>query len=227
MRQYLLSDTILQHPLFDGMPEEQVAALFHTSATRSEYARGSVLFSPSHYVRALAFLDTGNALVYKVSQGTHRVLMSRLGPGDAFGMASMFYEGEAYPTEIVAEKECTVWLLPKEALEQAFIEMPLLARNYITLLSERIHFLNRRIEVLAGDDVPTRLLHLLRSLAGPDSHGTLPYSLSQMAELLGIGRASLYRALDALEEQGKLTREGRRFSLQTMPENDQKMEEIP
>ena len=37
----------------------------------------------------------------------------------------------------------------------------------------------------------------------------LPCSLSEFAELLCVGRASLYRTLDAMEEQGRIRRKGR------------------
>ena len=37
----------------------------------------------------------------------------------------------------------------------------------------------------------------------------LPCSLTDFAEMLGVGRASLYRTLDAMEAEGKITRHGR------------------
>ena len=37
----------------------------------------------------------------------------------------------------------------------------------------------------------------------------LPCSLTDFAEMLGVGRASLYRTLDAMEAEGKITRRGR------------------
>lgn len=208
-------DALETNPLFRGFSREQIAALIGPDAAVSEYARGDVIFSPRSFARALGFLITGSALVYKVSSDGRRVLMSRLTPGATFGMATLFTEREPFPTEIHAERACRVLFLPKDWVQAALSTEPRLSSNYISLLSERIHFLNRRIEGLTGDDLSTRLLYVLRSFEGSTADGTftLPYSLSQLAEILGVGRASLYRALDALTDAGVLTHEGRIFKL--------------
>lgn len=213
MRQY--SDVLAQNPLFAGMDAAQVEALVTPGATQAAYRRGEVILGPSSDMRVLGFMLRGSALVYRPGAGATPLLMSRLGPPSAFGMASLF-DAHAQPTEILAEQACRVLLWPKARVEEAFQREPALVSNYIALLSERIHFLNRRIDALAGDDLRTRLLRLLEGLQGTQAAGepfTLPYSLSQLAALLGVGRASLYRTLDALEAEGSLLREGRYMTL--------------
>lgn len=204
-----------QCPLWGGIPESQIDALLQTAPPPEAFSRGEILYGPAADRHALAIVLQGSALVYKTGQPGKRLLMSRLSPGSTFGMATLFYDGAAFPTEIHAEQACTVLFLSKEWLERAFAQAPQLSVNYIRLLSERIHFLNRRIDALSGDDLSARLLRVLQSFA-PDGQeaGTfaLPYSLSQLAETLGIGRASLYRALDALEAGGFIARDGKQFT---------------
>lgn len=203
-------------PLFNGIDAKRIPTLLGASAHIATYRRGEVLCGPAVPFRALSFLIEGSALVYKPSGDGHRILMSRLAQGSTYGMASLFHD-EPFPTEILAEKDTRVLIWPKEAVEAAFAVEPLLPRNYIQLLSERIHFLNQRIETLTGDDLRIRLLRVLYAMQAEtsSSDGTihLPYALSQLAELLGIGRASLYRALDALEAEGTITRRGRTICL--------------
>lgn len=182
-------------------------ALLKDGCETRDYARGDVLFSREACPRSLAFLLSGSALVYKRAGDGKRLLMNRLAPGDVFGMASLFCDAP-YPVEVIAEHAARAFFIGRERLEAAFSAEPCLARNYIALLSERIHFLNRRIEALAGDDVRERLLSVLDGFANGDAF-TLPYSLSQLAEMVGVGRASLYRALDELEREGVLSRDGR------------------
>lgn len=215
MRQYTsFWATLAATPLFQGLPEARVRALVGEEAMPRPFLRGEVLFGPADRAQALAFLLAGSALVHKTGGDGRRMLMSRLTPGDIFGMASLFHE-ETFPTEVRAETAGSVLFLKKAWLETAFSQEPLLPRNYIALLSERIHFLNRRIEAFTGDDAPARLLRVLSGLT-TDPEGkmlVIPYSLSQLAMMLGIGRASLYRAFDALEAAGVLSREGRRVTM--------------
>lgn len=218
-------------PLFAGISAEAIEEYLGGDTQLRRYQRGEVIFSPSRYIRALGFVLEGSALVYKVGEDERRLLMSRLVRDDVFGMASLFYERE-YPTEIVAEHACAVLLWPKERLEAAFSREARLSANYITLLSERIHFLNRRIESLSGDDPAARLLRVLDTLrdeAGArDGMFELSYSLSQLAQMLGIGRATLYRTLDALEAQGTLRRDGKRIAIvrETEPDGWKRLDEI-
>lgn len=220
MRQNL--SILLDNPLFAGHTLAEVDALLDEGAKPVTFARDAVLFGPGH-APALGFILSGSALVYKAGSEEHHLLMSRLPPGEVFGMASLFHEDAPFPTEIRGEQAGTLLLWPRDSVEAALATHPWLSRSYIGLLSGRIHFLNQRIDALTGDDLRTRLLRVLDALhenSGGTGDFTLPFSLSQMAELLGIGRASLYRTLDALQAEGLLTREGKRITYQTKRRNN-------
>lgn len=201
--------------MFRNIPEPQIDALLQTTSPPEAFSRGDILYGPAADRHTLAIIMQGSALVYKAGQQGKRLLMSRLSPGNTFGMATLFYDDAAFPTEIRAEQACDVLFLSKEWLEKAFVQAPQLSINYISLLSGRIHFLNQRIDALSGDDLSMRLLRVLHSFSTDGESTctlTLPYSLSQLAETLGIGRASLYRALDALEAGGLIARDGKQFT---------------
>ncbi len=198
-------------PLFAGLSEARVAALVE-GLTPTDFARGEALYAPDAFPQAIAVVLSGAALVRKVRGDGHRLFLRKLSRGDVFGMASLFGCGEPYPTEIRAESTCRVLFLPKEWLEAAFLREPNLTRNYIALLSERIRFLNRRIETLAGDDMRARAIRMLQDFTREQGRGDtfrLPYPKAMLAEALGVGRASLYRALAALEADGVIKFTGR------------------
>lgn len=209
MRQYSAPDVLRSVPLLQIFSMPALTALVLEKSETRHYKRGDIIFSPQSAERALGFVLLGSALVYKPAP---RMLMSRLVPGQVFGMASLF-GSETHPTEIYADALCSVLFWPRQAVEEAFVAEPALSARYIALLSDRIQFLGRRIDMLSGDDLPMRLLRLLQGLRAPDKPEEgfmLPYTISQLAEMLGVGRASLYRALGALQEKGCLERDGRR-----------------
>lgn len=210
MRQSSALNVLHTVPLLQLLSKPALTALVYEKGEMRYYERGETIFSPESGRRALGFVLLGSALVYKAAP---HMLMSRLVPGEVFGMASLFSD-EAQPTEIRAEKPCHVLMWPRQAVEEAFAAEPALSARYIALLSDRIQFLGRRIDVLRGDDLPSRLLRLLQRFSAPGEPGEafrLPYTVSQLAEMLGVGRASLYRALDALQARGYLERDGRRM----------------
>ena len=84
--------------------------------------------------------------------------------------------------------------------------------NITRFLVGRVVFLNKKISSLAGYTAASRLTMYLSENAKTVNgicSVTLPCSLTDFAEYLGLGRASLYRTLDAMEAAGKIKRRGR------------------
>ena len=86
------------------------------------------------------------------------------------------------------------------------------AVNFAEFLVGRVLFLNKKIASLAGYSASSRLTMYIEdnaSMRDGVMQLRLPCSLTDFAEMLGVGRASLYRTLDAMEAEGKITRRGR------------------
>ena len=86
--------------------------------------------------------------------------------------------------------------------------------NYVKFLTQRIHFLNQKIRYLTAGSAERRLaLYLLSEIPEENVPVTLPISAVSLADLLDLGRASLYRAIDQLTEDGFLIRNGHEYRL--------------
>ena len=90
---------------------------------------------------------------------------------------------------------------------------PEFAKAYVTLLSEKIIFLNKKISAYSEGDASEKVLRWILTMANGESELVLPCSVSKLAQMLGIGRASVYRAFDALQEQGIIGRIGKKIVL--------------
>ena len=86
--------------------------------------------------------------------------------------------------------------------------------NYVRFLTQRIQFLNRKIRYLTAGSAERRLaLYLLSEIPKENVPTRLELTAVSLADLLDLGRASLYRAMDRLTEDGFLVRSGREFCL--------------
>lgn len=191
-------------PLFQGLPKETVEAeLEALNYVSKPYQKGEVLYSPHAFSRSLGILLRGTVSVTRGS-----LPVSVLRPGELFGAAALYNQRPDYVTTLTARTDCEVLFLSQEDLDTLMARQSQVGKNYIAYLSERIRFLSGKLEELGPSTAEGRVVRylMLRNQEGR----TLPdCSLTELAGRLGMGRATLYRVLDALEREGMLHREGK------------------
>ena len=129
-------------------------------------------------------------------------------------MATLFYEKENYLTKITALEKVTMAVIKKENLMKIFSEYPKVSENYITILSEKIHFLNRKISTYTKQETIQKVAtFILQNANEAKNHAVLPYSITTVADALNVGRASVYRAFECLENDGIISRNGKNITI--------------
>lgn len=193
--------------LFQGLPPEELAEL-SAGLGAEEYPAGAVIYTRTKFRRAMGVVLEGKLAVL----GGKDLLLNTLGPGGCFGVAALFCPAEDYVTTVKAEGPAALVFLDDRWLTQLFRQYPETSVAYITFLSQRIRFLNRKIDSFTA---PTAQESLYRHLLGAAREGKVEVSggYSRLARALNMGRASLYRGLDALEGEGRIRREGKTIFL--------------
>ncbi len=164
---------------------------------------GECLIGAGECFRALGVVARGILTVTRRGE-KRRVIHRTLSAGDILGASSLFGKEEGFPTTVSAKTDTTVLLVSEAALTALFEAVPTTARNYIHLLTDKIRFLNERLNLLAGRSAEERVASFLL-LRSKDS--SLGITKSSLASMLGLGRASLYRILEKLEHAGVITTE--------------------
>ena len=188
--------------LLKGLTQaEKEIALAAAEPMEIALSAGERLVTAGERFSSLGIVTEGELTVTRA--GNRRpVIHKRLHPTDVFGVSSLFGGGECFPTTITAERASTVFLLDEHSIERMLAAVPYTARNYIALLTEKIRFLNRRLDTLAGRSAEERVAAFL--LSGTSEGEGLGLTKSALASSLGLGRASLYRILDAMEASGHI-----------------------
>lgn len=149
----------------------------------------------------------GGAEVVRRRAGSE-VFLRRIDAGDAFGAARLFSEDSDYVTCVRAYYEPTrVLFMPQTLAEDMMLAYPRAALGYIRFLSEKIRFLNSKMAAFTADGAAAKLAAYIRREADNDGVLTPGMPYRKLAGALGLGHASLYRALDALEEAGAIRKE--------------------
>ena len=193
--------------LFDGVGTGALDfCLGHPGCTERDYAKGDVVFDPERFERALGVVAQGRIHVSK-RRGGQSLPLRTVVQGEMFGAAALFGEDD-YVTCLTAATDCRVLFLSQALVQELFARQSRAALNYIRFLSGRIRFLNGKIDSFTAGSAEGRLARYLLTLPEQEETVVLPCSLSELAKALDIGRASLYRAFDALERVGAIGKTG-------------------
>lgn len=187
--------------LFRNVPEEGLEFCLNEAHVQ-QAQRGEVLYSPGHFRRCLGVVLSGRVRVTR-----KEMLVAVLEKGDWFGAAALFNEREEFPSTLTALSECTVLFIPQQVVAQLMHRWPEAGENYVRYLSGRIGFLSDRLNSLAAGTAEEKVEQFLLRSAGES--GEVKLSATAVAQALGLGRASVYRAFEALEQRGVITREGK------------------
>lgn len=189
------------HPLLLQV-EEPLRTQVLGQGRRLTIARGETVQDRQCTHHCLGVVLRGRIQVYK-----NALLMSTLWSGDLFGAATLFSQREEEPTTLTALTTCELLLIPQEGVRRLLRESGSFAEGYVTYLSDRIRFLSDRLSTLSAGTAEGKLAQYLLAVAGAE--GEVHLSATRLAALIGVGRATLYRAFDSLEGEGLIARTGK------------------
>jgi CRP-like cAMP-binding protein len=195
--------------LWAGLSQDEKKEIVSRLPSPLSFEKGEVITAEKRFLRSLAVILKGQVEVFRTGQEGRRVMMNRLTAGQMFGAASLFGETDAFFTEIAACRPSTILFISQENMGELIHRYPAVAENYIRFLTGRIRFLNQKIAAFTNGTADSRLYRYLLDQRREDGSVCLPRSMVELAQILNIGRSSLYRSLDALTAAGLIRREGK------------------
>ena len=211
MKQF--SETVMQNAnlvnllkstaLFSGADEKRLSDAVASSVVR-DYIRGERIPSDEP---ALYVVIRGSVCVYRTESG-QRVLLNTIKEGGVFGAAQLFCRDPAF-SYIKAACVCTCLQIPGAEITRLLETDPAFTLNYVSFLSDRIRFLNKKIASFTAGNGEKTLAAYLLSLPDDKKTGRLSQNMSNLAQSLNLSRPTLYRAFTSLQNQGIIEKNGK------------------
>lgn len=197
----VVENWLREHALFCRVEPELLEQMLAAAAVIS-VNKGETAYDRTRFRRCLGILLEGKLRVQKEG-----LLISTLRQGEIFGAAALFNDEADYPTTLTALSKCRLLLIPQETVQWLIGASSGFAESYVTYLSGRIRFLSNRLDAVSAERGENKLArYLLSASQGGDS---VTQSATQLCQRIGVGRATLYRAFEVLENDGSIVREGK------------------
>lgn len=175
-----------------------------------EYEAGEFLFRKTDTTLHLGILLRGAAEVNRVSKDG-LMHMRILRKNDLYGAASLFGGEAAFVTDIKCLEKTRVLLLTEDQMLDLFTQNKTILCNYLQYLNGRIRFLSKRLDAFSKNTVTAKVMTYL---SGESSENVCRIkNYTKLSESLCVSRATLYRALDVLESDGKIKRNGKEITI--------------
>ena len=166
---------------------------------------GEYLFRIDARAVGLYEVIAGRIKLARIDPSGRETVLHIAGPGDTVAEASLF--SPAYQCDAIAITDAIVQLYPKALLLAAFHENPRAMRAFVAMLARQVMNLRTRLERRNIQSAPERIRHYLVLNVGPDRHTvTLPGTLKDLANELGLAHEALYRTLAAMAARGEIER---------------------
>ena len=169
--------TLLKMPPFQGITEEELLSL---------------ILSPEHARRQYKPADF---IAMQVSAEGKQLTIETLKAPQLLAPAFVFASENRFPVNIEAKEKCEILIINKNVFLEFLHRHPTVMRNFLQLVSDRALFLSKKLNAFALQSLKSRILNYLRM------HGTI-LNQQEVAQILGVARPSLARALSELASEG-------------------------
>ncbi len=173
------------------------------SKTRS-LDKDATLFHLGQRADAVYKVLIGEVHLYRSSENGNRVLLYRALKDSYFAEASL--NSDVYHCTAECVKASEIQIIDAVKMQELLKHNPDFALQWILLLSSELRRQRTSVERLNMRSAAERIKHYI--LTEGDSVGELQLqgSLSDLSDMLGLSRESLYRTLSNMERLGELTR---------------------
>lgn len=195
--------------IFKDADESLLKTVLKDYAKTVSYHKSDVVLSKENYSPVICIIIKGEA---RVSKGD--TVISHLKSGEIFGAAFLYNQNYNFENTVTALSSLKVVIIEKNGIDYLIENDKSVSFNYISYLSERIGFLNSKIEGYTQSSAEEKLLlYLQKNCDNTNGKCEISVSMTELSRVLHISRASLYRVIEALENQEKICRDGKKIYL--------------
>ncbi len=213
---------IISQKLFESCGDELIESIVILGGSLASFRSGEEMKpknSPS-----VGILLSGRGVIYSSNKGRNTILRF-ISPGSMVGVAGLFATDPPQTRiEACGDGKSEMFFIGRETFDKLLSseKEPFFRNNLIRFLSDRVAFLNSKIDCVTAGSAERKLaIYIKNSPTDQGGQIDIGMSMTALAHALDISRASLYRSFDSLESTGAIQRTGNSIILLSQKKLDE------
>jgi CRP/FNR family transcriptional regulator, cyclic AMP receptor protein len=198
--------------IFESLSKEEIREILDDLLQRNveiNLSPGEVFYTPLEPDGKLFILTNGRVRIYKM-EASREFTLEVVEAGTVFGEIAFtpYAFRESYAE---AMEPCVVFAMERAEVERLILRKPQVGIRIISLLSERLHYYETRMQDVTLKEVPARLASLILFLVKSEGVRSpeeirIPtsYTHDHLGTMIGANREAVTRAFGRLQDEGAL-----------------------
>jgi CRP-like cAMP-binding protein len=182
------------------------------------YNKNEVIVLGGEICDRLLIVQQGSVKAEMNDYSGKTIKIEDLSAAQPLASAFLFGNQNRFPVTVSANNDVELVSIPKPEFVKLLQMNSLILNNYLNTISTRAQFLSQKLKFLSFKTIRQKIAHFLLEKAG-DRLQTIeiPQSQTQLAEMFGVTRPSLARALGEMSQEGLI--ETKRRSIKILDKN--------
>jgi len=204
-------EILCQSPIFRGISPDELQELFRQIHFQVKtYQKNDVITIGGEICDRLLIIQQGSVKAEMTDYSGKTIKIEDLVAPWPLATAFLFGKENRFPVTVSATTDVEMVSIPKPEFVRLLQMNSLLLNNYLNTISTRAQFLSQKLKFLSFKTIKQKIAHYLLEQAGDRLQTVeIRQSQGQLAEMFGVTRPSLARALGEMNQEGLIVTDRR------------------
>lgn len=195
-------NTIYNSPLFQGLTPAETDGLLANKHRILHYNAGDIIALQGDPYKSLLIIAEGRVKGEMTNPAGERIVIEEIVSPRSIAPAFLYATDNTLPVDVIAENNTTIYSIPIQNFTTILQQDIRILTNFIRSMSDRSKFLSERVRLLRFGTIKSKLAqYLLEQIQRNKSSDLyLPHTHQELADLFGVTRPALSRAMSQLTE---------------------------
>jgi len=200
-------ETLNKCPLFVGMDSAEIEKLLKSVSHQvKRFAKNEMIAQSGDEINSQLIVVEGSVKGEMIDFSGKTIKIEDIESPRPLAPAFLFGQMNRYPVNIVANENVKILYIPKASFIRMMQMNEKVLNNFLGIISTKAQFLSGKIKLLSFQSIKGKLANYLlqQSVKSNSNKFILDKSQAQLAELFGVARPSIGRAIREMNEDGIL-----------------------